>query len=296
MLPEPSCSLDRERVDEASAFRRRDARPLSRLVRGVRRGDGHGAHAHRALAQHHRAPRSLVRGVRRRWATGRAGGAHPGASRSLPRAVEAALEVGPLARGDAIVLNDPFARRHAPAGRHAGLAGVPRRASAAPTSWSRTARTTPTSAAPHPARCRSRARSTKRACAFLRVFLERGGRVSDDVLRSCSPTCARPTSAAPTCSRSSARRRTGVQRLAELAARVGADDAHGRSPRADGARRALRAPTRCASFRVGRTASRTRSTTTASAASPFRSASRSRSRATASASTSRARARRCRVR
>ncbi len=68
---------------------------------------------------------------------------------SLPRAVEAALARGPLAPGDTVLLNDPFA-----GGTH-----LP------PSSWSRAAPTTPTSAAAPRARCRWRARSTRRASA-----------------------------------------------------------------------------------------------------------------------------------
>ena len=104
---------------------------------------------------------------------------------SLPRAVEAAIAAGPLAPGDVVLLNDPYAGgTHLPdltlvspvyLGERALRGGPPDFVVA-----SRAHHADVGGAAP--ARCRSRARFTRRGCGMPPVFLVRQGRLQRDVL------------------------------------------------------------------------------------------------------------------
>ena len=97
---------------------------------------------------------------------------------SMPAAVRAAIDACAcgLAPGRSGHRQRPVRGRHAPQRRHARRARVRRRRHAA-SDGPRTARTTPTSAAWHRARCRPRRpRSTRRGCALPPVLLHAGGR------------------------------------------------------------------------------------------------------------------------
>jgi N-methylhydantoinase B len=139
---------------------------------------------------------------------------------SLPRAVEAALEVGPLARGDTIVLNDPFA-----GGTH-----LPDVTLVSPVfiDGERRPRFVVANRAHHadiggaaPGSMPLAREIYEEGLRIPPVFLERGGRVQDDVLRLVLANVRTPDERRADLLAQLGSQRTGVRRLEELAARVG---------------------------------------------------------------------------
>ena len=157
-----------------------------------RRGDGRGPRPHGALAEHQGAARLLVRAC----STPRGGlvaqaahiPVHLGVDAALGARRDRARAAGARRRRRA---ERSVRRRHAPARRDGGRAGVRARRAAAVRATSPTARTTPTSAACRRARCRSRARSTRKGLRLPPVQLvARRPRRSTTCSRSSSPTRA----------------------------------------------------------------------------------------------------------
>ena len=171
----------------------------------------------RALGEHQGAPRLLDRAVRRRR---RRWSCRPSTSRSTSarcRLPSRPCSTSTTRPGDAWILNDPFARRHAPAGHHghhAGRSPTAASSSASPPS----ARTTPTSAASTPGSMPADSHDARRRGRRDPAARARRGRRST----SSSRRCASPTSAAPTCAPSSPLTARARLRLRELAERVGA--------------------------------------------------------------------------
>ncbi|MBK7366476.1 MAG: hydantoinase B/oxoprolinase family protein [Candidatus Eisenbacteria bacterium] len=240
---------------------------------------------------------------------------------SMPRAVEVARELGPFYAGDAVLLNDPFAggthlpdltlvtpvflhekegasgpRAHAHAA-HASSAGNRRvgrelllrgrgARPACPTTSSPAVRIMRTSAARRRGRCRSRARSTKKASGFRRSSCGVRASCRTRCSRCCSRTCARPTSAAPISRRRWARRTPASAGCANSPCARAREPSSPPRARCSTRRRSARAPASRA-CRAARGRSPTRSTTTGCRPRPCASPSRSRSTGAAPRSISR---------
>ena len=190
--------------------------------------------------QHQGAGRLLGRAVHRRRRAARAGRAHPRAPRLHARVGRPPRS--PPVHGRPMVLNDPFA-----GGTHlndltlvspVALDGRARRAG------SRTARTTPTSAAPRPARCHpTRSPSTRRASGcHPRRSTTRSSSGSSARVAHAGRTSGRPRRAARRQRARGRARLAGDRRIADRPRGARRDPRLRRASHARGARRAARRP------------------------------------------------------